>query len=88
MSEFKPKSWAAPVEDLVKEFEAEDAAGRTPEVQTEEDPLNASLVQKGLLNPNTGEVLSSNKASKAMVDQIQGYSPQGKKNYERTFKHA
>jgi len=84
---FNPRSWSAPVEDLVSEYEAQDKAERTPEVATEPDAINSALVKKGLLDPNTGEYQTSNKASTIMAGNCRGYSRSGKASYRRTFGH-
>ena len=88
MDTFKPRSWGAPVQDLVKEYEQHGAAESTIEVQDKPDTASASLVRKGLLDPNTGAMLCNHKASKGINDQVRGYSAIGKENYERTFGHA
>ncbi len=88
MSEFKPDSWQAPVEDLVKEYEQHDAVETENEVQTQAESISKSMVRRGLLDPNTGYTIENSKASKITRDNAKGFSPRGKRNYERIFGHA
>ena len=88
MSEFKPSTWQQPVQDIVKEYEAKEAADTHVEVQTQPEEISKSMVRRGLLDPNTGRPIENSKASKITSDNTRGFSVQGKKNYEATFGHV
>lgn len=62
--EFKPSSYQAEVQDIVKEYDAWDEAQTRPDVTQEEvQAQNSLLVAKGRLDPRTGvEIPVSSKA--------------------------
>lgn len=82
--EFKPKSWSAPVADLVKEYEAFDASDAKQEVQTAPEEFSKAMVRKGLLDPRTGEYGKNSKAVK-----VASFVPSERymSNHERIFGH-
>lgn len=86
VKEFKPKSWAAPVEDLVKEAKEQDRANVVSEPTQEEKTAEAeSMVRRGLINPHTGEYGENSKARK-VATWIP--SEEFRSHYELTFGHA
>lgn len=82
--EFKPKSWAAPVSELVKEYNEFDAVDAKQEVLTEPEEFSKAMVRKGLLDPNTGEYGKNSKAAKCASFVP---SAQYMNNHERIFGH-
>ena len=88
MQEFKPSTWAQPVQDIVKEYEQHEAAEDYVEVQTKPEAISRSMVRRGLLDPNTGAVIHNSKANKITRDNVSGYSARGQKNYMQIFGHA
>ena len=85
---FKPSTWAQPVQDIVKEYEAHDEAETHVEVQTAPEAISKSMVRRGIMCPRTGGLLGNSKGSKITHDNAKGFSPQGKRNYERIFGHG
>ena len=82
--EFKPKSWSATVPELVKEYEAFDAADAKQEVQTAPEEFSKAMVRKGLLDPRTGSYGENSKAVKcASFVPSETYI----NNHERIFGH-
>ena len=88
MADFKPSTWAQPVQDIAKEYDAYDKAETHVEVQTKPEAISKSMVRRGIMNPLTGLLIGNSKGSKITRDNAEGFSPQGKLNYERTFGHA
>ncbi len=88
MADFKPSTWAQPVQDIVKEYEAHDAAETYTEVQDRPEAISRSMVRRGLLDPMTGAEIKNPKSAKITRDNAKGFSPRGKMNYERIFGHA
>jgi len=91
MEDFKPTTWAQPVQDIVKEYEQKDAEEcAAPEIPTEPEEFSKSMVRRGVINSETGayNTTSSSKQGKILEGNIRGYSEQGKMNYERTFGHS
>lgn len=88
MQEFKPSTWAQPVQDIVKEYEAFDEAESHVEVQTAPEAISKSMVRRGVLDPMTGKPTGNSKANKITRDNANGFSPMGKMNYEATFGHS
>jgi len=85
MSTFRPTSYAAPVEDLCKEYEAWDTEQTRDKGPTEEESyrFNSDLVARGRLNPVTGsEIPVSSKARK-----VSSWVPNSayKRNYDACF---
>ena len=87
MSEFKPRSWSAPVQDLVKEYNDFDAQETAIETQDKPDSISTSLVRRGLMDPNTGCMTNNSKQGTILRYNVSGYSPSGKENYRRIFGH-
>jgi len=86
--EFKPRSWAAPVQDIVKEYDAWDKAETSPlEVQTAPDEFSKSMVRRGVLDPETGLCTGSAKQSTILAGNIRGFSKRGQANYRAIFGH-
>ena len=84
MAEFKPSTWAQPVQDIVKEYEAHDAAEHYEEVLTKPEEFSKSLVRRGVIDPNTG-FPTGNSKQKHLSGWVPSRAFQG--NYERTFGH-
>ena len=84
---FKPSTWAQPVQDIVKEYNAYDKAETSSEIQTEPEAISKSMVRRGVLDPATGALTGNSKAHKVTTDNAQGFSARGKMNYERIFGH-
>ena len=87
MNEFKPRSWAVPVQDLVKEYNAYEKANDYEEIQTAPEEISKSMVRRGIMNPMTGHLTGNSKASKVTRDNCSGFSTRGKRNYEQIFGH-
>lgn len=83
---FKPSSWAQPVQDLEKEYNAWEEA-QTAQEATPEKPeaLSTSLVRRGLIDPNTG-LRTGNKKQEF----ISRWTPSKtfQRNYEQAFGHS
>ena len=88
MSDFKPSTWAQPVQDIVKEYEAHDASETSIEVQDKPEAISESMIRRGLLDPCTGALINNSKSNKITRDNARGFSPRGKMNYEETFGHG
>ncbi len=89
MATFEPSSWSQPVQDITKEYEAWDnEQTAAPEVQTAPEEVSKSMVRRGTLDPRTGMLTGNNKQSRILASNCQGYSEEGKQNYERIFGHA
>lgn len=86
--QWEPSTWQQPVQDIVKEYEQHEADEMHIEEQTEPDQISRSMVRRGVLDVNTGMLKDYSKAHKVTTDNVRGYTPQGKKNYERIFGHA
>lgn len=87
MAEFKPRTWAQPVQDIVKEYEQYEKDEQHVEVQTEPEAISKSMVRRGIMDPDTGALTGNSKSHKITRDNANGYSAQGKLNYERIFGH-
>ena len=86
---FNPTSWAAPVEDLVKEYNTWDHDQHSPEpVQEKPEEFSKSIIRRGLMNPSTGMPIHNSKQGTILAQNIMGFSEQGKVNYESIFGHC
>lgn len=86
--EFKPRDWAAPVQDLVKEYNAWDKAENSPlEVQTAPEEFSKGMVRRGTLDPNTGLATGNSKQGTILSANIRGFSKRGQDNYRAIFGH-
>jgi len=87
--DFKPSTWSQPAQDIAKEYDAWDRANtELPAIQTKREAISESMVRRGVLDANTGELTGNTKQSKILQDNSRGFSRLGKLNYERTFGHA
>ncbi len=85
MADFKPSTWAQPVQDIVKEYEAHDASETYQEAPPEEpEAFSKGMVRRGVLDPVTGAYGGSSKQK-----HILGFVPTKtfKDNYEAIFGH-
>lgn len=86
---FKPSSYNQDPQDIAKEYDAWDKAETAaPEIQTKPDAISLSMVNRGTMDRRTGLPTGNMKQSKILRDNSQGFSTQGKLNYERTFGHG
>lgn len=86
MGEFKPSTWAQPVQDIVKEYEAYDAAETAPEaIPDKPEAISKSMIRRGVLDPRTGAYGGNSKQKHILAFTP---SPRFMSNYERTFGHA
>ena len=89
MANFKPSTWAQPVQDIVKEYTSYEAREYALEdTPTEPGALSKAMVRRGVLDPLTGAYGGNSKQGCITGNNIKGFSELGKQNYERTFKHA
>ncbi len=87
MSEFKPSTWAQPVQDIVKEYEQFEKNEVSLDVQTKPEADSLGMVRRGLLDPRTGLLTGNSKQSHILGQNVRGYSEQGKQNYRQIFGH-
>ena len=86
MADFKPSTWAQPVQDIVKEYETHDAAESAIEAPPDKpEAISKSMIRRGVLDPNTGAYGGNSKQK-----HILSFTPTRTfmSNYERTFGHA
>lgn len=87
-NEFKPSTWAQPAQDIAKEYNDWDKAQHAPEaIPDKPEGLSTSLVRRGIIDPNTGLSTGNSKQGKITMNNVMGFSEQGKRNYERIFGH-
>ena len=86
---FKPSTWAQPVQDIVKEYNAYDKEQTTVnEVPDKPESLSTSMVRRGGRDPLTGALTGNSKQRCVLAGNVSGFTEAGKRNYERIFGHS